>query len=161
MEKKMHNGLNQSVVRLSEKILLFPDPVLLQKCAEITDLEPWKEIATQMFAMMRANAGCGLAAPQVGLSYAMFVLNTAQPLVIINPRILEIGKGLWTEWEGCLSLPAGQRFQVVRPRKVKVRWLNLEGAEVTATYEGWTGRAWQHEFDHLQGILINNGIRRN
>jgi peptide deformylase len=135
------------------KLVLYPDPVLLQKCAEITDLEPWAKIAPIMFALMKENSGCGLAAPQVGLPYSMFVLLT-QSLVVINPKIISVGDRLWEMSEGCLSIP-GKKFNIVRPQKVKAKWTNLEGATVTATYEGWTGRAFLHEYDHLQGILIN------
>jgi len=137
-----------------EKLVLYPDPVLTAATREVTDLEPWKQIAPIMFDLMVKHRGCGLAAPQVGLSYSVFVLNVTKPMVVINPVIVEANKGVWEETEGCLSLP-GQKFKIVRPRRIKARWIDLEGKEQCATFEGWTGRAFSHEDDHLSGVLIN------
>lgn len=135
-------------------IVLYPDPILLQEAQNVKDLEPWKQIGPLMVQIMQSHNGAGLAAPQVGLSYKVFVLNLEKPIVVINPKILEVGNRLWTCTEGCLSIP-GKKFSITRPRKIKAEWLNLDGEKMIVQYEGWTGRVFQHEYDHIFGKLIN------
>ena len=133
---------------------LDTDSVLLKEAAEVDDLNPWEKIVPIMFDIMKKNKGCGLAAPQLGLSYRVFILNVTKPMVFIDPKVLEVGKSLKEDVEGCLSIP-GKNFNVIRPTKIKVEWTRLEdGDQQIQTYEGWTARAWQHEYDHLLGRLI-------
>ena len=136
-----------------DSVVLYPAPVLRRAGETITDIEPWKQIAPIMFDLMYRFHGCGLAAPQVGLPYCMFVLDVTRPLVCLNPEIIKTNDRLWTENEGCLSLP-GLRVPITRSRQIKIKYLNLDGEEEFATYEGWTGRAIQHETDHCFGKLI-------
>jgi peptide deformylase len=134
-------------------LVYHPDPILRVVGQPIEHPEAWEPIAPIMLDAMKQWSGCGLAAPQVGLSYQMFVLNVTRPMVIINPEILEVGDRLWEAEEGCLSIP-GTKINVIRPRKIKVRYTELGGKTKTAQFEGWTARAFQHEFDHCQGKLI-------
>lgn len=138
----------------NEQLVLYPDPILLNVSRKVEDLEPWAKLVPVMFDLMNKYNGCGLAAPQIGISYAVFVLNVTRPMAVINPVIVSQGDRMWEEIEGCLSLP-GQKFKVIRPRKIKARWLDVDGKEQCATFEGWTSRAFQHEYDHLSGTLIN------
>jgi peptide deformylase len=137
-----------------ENIVHYPNPVLSAIAKPIEDLEPWQAVADIMFDLMVKFRGCGLAAPQVGLSYRMFILNVTKPMIIINPELLEVGDRLEKHEEGCLSLP-GVKVEVVRPRKIKARWTNTKGKQQIAQYEGLTARAFQHELDHCFGVLIN------
>jgi peptide deformylase len=136
------------------EIVHYPDPVLMQECATIEDLTPWTKIAPIMVDLMVKNKGLGLAAPQVGLPYRMFVLGTAkESLAIINPKIIKFDKRTDKFEEGCLSLP-GVHVSIERSRQIKATWTTLAGKNVTATFAGWTARAFQHEIDHTFGSLI-------
>ncbi len=135
-------------------IVKVPDPVLSAVAEPVSDLEPWKQISEIMFDLMVKFHGCGLAAPQVGLSYRVFILGTSKSrLTFINPEILEVGDQKSVSTEGCLSIH-GFNVEVERPRKIKVKWISLNGKENIQTFEGLTGRAFQHENDHLNGVLI-------
>src|SRR3984957_9078100 len=118
--------IKEYLEKMPNEVIIYPDPILLKKTEEITDLEPWEKITTNMFEVMHKYNGCGLAAPQVGLSYSCFILNVKKPMIVINPQIIEIGSRLKEEFEGCLSLP-DQKFNVTRPCKIKVKWIDLEG----------------------------------
>jgi peptide deformylase len=146
-------------------IVKFPDPVLARKADPVTvfDAELAK-LADDMFASMYAAEGIGLAAPQIGLSKRLFIVDTSlgknqdERLVLINPEIVE-REGKQTEEEGCLSLP-DIRDKVNRSYRVKLRaqdvdgkWFEIEGDELLA-------RAFQHENDHLDGILFIDRLSR-
>lgn len=146
---------NEFLQNPPKAITLFPDPVLLVKAQPVTDYNPWKQISEIMLTLMVQNRGCGLAAPQVGMSCRAFVMNTGKnPMAIINPEIVEYGDRLERMIEGCLSLP-GEMVEMERPRRVKVKYTDERGKERKATFEGMTARCFQHEFDHLEGLLIN------
>jgi peptide deformylase len=135
-------------------LVKWPDPILAKPCLPIEDLTKWHNIAKKMFEIMYENHGCGLAAPQVGLLYRIFVLNTTgKEMVFINPILHKVNKGNEEMEEGCLSLP-GIKMIVSRPRQILVSWTDLDGDNHKSQYEGITSRAWLHENDHLNGILI-------
>jgi peptide deformylase len=141
-------------------LVYHPDPILRLDCQPIENLDEWIPIAPVMLKAMKDWRGCGLAAPQVGLSYQIFVLGVTKPMVFINPEILEVGERLALEIEGCLSIP-GTVVKVSRPRKIKVNWVELSGEKKTAQFEGLTARAWLHEFDHLNSKLIIDYQKRD
>ena len=129
------------------------DPILNKVCRPITEVTPKiRTLAEDMIETMYEANGVGLAAPQVGILKRIVVIDVGDgPIVLINPEILET-EGSQTGDEGCLSLP-GKAGVVTRPNYVKVRALDenmvereLEGTELLA-------RAFQHENDHLDGIL--------
>jgi len=104
-------------------------------------------------AVIRAS-GVGLAAPQIGVSKRIIVLDMDGEFhVLINPHIVEISDEEDESQEGCLSVP-GVEAPVVRKRRVCVRGLNLEGEEIEVGGEGLIARALQHEIDHLDGVLF-------
>ena len=103
--------------------------------------------------------GVGLAAPQVGILKRLFVIDIGEgPLVFINPEIIETS-GTQTDEEGCLSLP-GETKEVVRPNYVKARALNEKGEEFEIEAEELLARAILHEYDHLNGTLFIDRVKK-
>jgi peptide deformylase len=139
------------------KIIHYPDPRLRKKAASISQFTPeLAETAKKMIELMHADKGVGLAAPQVGLSISLFVMNpTGQPQdqrVYVNPQLSE-GDGSELGEEGCLSLP-GIRTNVDRYVKMTITAQDLAGHTFTESADGFVARIWQHEVDHLNGTLI-------
>lgn len=135
-------------------IVTYPNPVLRQKAQPIKKItKRIKKLAENMLETMYAAEGVGLAGPQVGVGERIVVIDIGSgPLVLINPQILEkVGQG--RDVEGCLSIP-GKSAYVTRAAKVKVAALDLEGRRVELEGEGYLARAFQHEIDHLDGILF-------
>lgn len=138
----------------------YGDPVLETPCEPITSFgtPDLQELVDGMFETMYAARGVGLAAPQVGVSQRLTVIDIscgedpAQKHVLINPEIVRV-EGLQTGEEGCLSIP-GFREQVTRARTAVVRARNLDGEPVEVTGEDLLARALQHEVDHLNGVLF-------
>jgi peptide deformylase len=111
-----------------------------------------------MLASMYAAPGIGLAAPQVGELLRLGVVDlkpddAPQPMVLVNPEIVAASAELATREEGCLSLP-GQFAEVTRPARVKLRWQDLAGAKREVEAEGLLATCFQHELDHLDGVLF-------
>ena len=137
-------------------IRLFGDPVLRQRAREITELDgDLARLAQTMIETMHEAQGVGLAAPQVGVQKRLYTYDLGlgdEPGVIINPEIVD-AKGEWTYDEGCLSVP-GLHFEIVRPKIVTVRGVDLDGNEVVIEGDELMGRLIQHEIDHLDGVLL-------
>jgi peptide deformylase len=142
-------------------LLLYPHPRLRDKAdAPLPDWEQLRQISRQMFDVMYQNRGRGLAATQVGLRYRLFVTNptgdaneVGREQVFVNPRIVDVKPRRARDEEGCLSLP-GLYADVDRPRRVKVAYEDLDGVTIVATYDGTFARIFQHELDHLDGVLF-------
>jgi len=140
-------------------IVKYGDPVLEKPTAAVkkfdTDLD---QLAEDMFASMYAAQGVGLAAPQIGKSIRLAVVdvtagkNPEAKIVLINPEVIH-AEGEVREEEGCLSIP-GFRGYVVRPQFVTVRAQNLKGETFEIRGENLLARAFCHEIDHLNGILF-------
>jgi peptide deformylase len=147
------------------EVVKYPDPVLSKPAAPMTNFDAaLKKLVAEMFASMYAAQGIGLAAPQIGLSKRLTVIdvsfqkNPEEKIVLINPEIID-QEGKQFEEEGCLSLP-DIREKVHRAARVTVRaqnergeWFEREGDELLA-------RAFQHEIDHLNGVLFIDRISR-
>lgn len=129
------------------------DPVLNQRATEITDINgKIAKLADDMLVTMYEEPGSGLAANQVGVAKRLFVYDVGHgPGVIVNPSIVETD-GEWTYDEGCLSIP-GISFELVRPNHVHLVGWDLDGNEVSIEAKELEGRAFQHELDHLDGVL--------
>lgn len=116
-----------------------------------------RRLVDDMVAACKRANGIGLAAPQVGrdLNLAIIYLDEAglPPFAILNPEIVSSSKESWEVEEGCLSMP-GVYGLVTRPKKVKVRFQDLEGEWHEIEDDGWVGRVMQHEIDHLNKTLI-------
>jgi len=142
------------------QIVHFPHPALRYKSTPITRIDSeLRQIVREMFELMYAADGIGLAANQVGLPWRLFILNlTADPdqkdeeHVFINPEIIE-RKGTIEAEEGCLSLPK-LYHQVRRSQEVVVEAYDLTGAGFELTIDDLGSRAVQHELDHLDGVLF-------
>ncbi len=140
-------------------IVKFPDPILQQPAEPVTVFDAkLRQLVDDMFSSMYDAQGIGLAAPQIGISKRLTVIDVSfqkdpkQKLVLINPEIVETS-GKQTEEEGCLSLPE-IRDRVVRAAEVKVRALDAEGKPVEVDGTELLSRALQHEIDHLDGVLF-------
>lgn len=142
------------------KIIKYGDPVLETKGEPVTEFDTaeLRQLVDDMFETMYAAKGLGLAAPQVGVSKRVAIVdvsvgaNEAEKFVIINPEIVA-REGTQTGEEGCLSIP-GFREPVARANKVTVRARDVKGEVVELTGEELLARAFQHEIDHLDGILF-------
>lgn len=151
--------------RKIHEIVKYPEPVLSKPAAPVTEFDAaLKKLVEEMFESMYAAQGIGLAAPQIGLSKRLTVIdvsfkkNPDERVVLINPEIIE-EEGKQFEEEGCLSLP-DIREKVHRAARVKVRAQNERGEWFEAEGTELLSRAFQHEIDHLNGILFIDRISR-
>jgi peptide deformylase len=147
------------------EIVKYPDPILKEKTQPIAQVdENVRRLVADMAETMYAAPGVGLAAPQVGSSLRIAVLDVTKAnepkdlIVLINPEIVA-AEGECTWEEGCLSIPDCNE-EVKRQKKVCVRFQNLEGEETTLIGEDLLGIALQHEIDHLDGILFIDRLSR-
>lgn len=145
-------------------ILIAPHPVLKLKARRVldTDADTLRDLIPRMFAAMYNAPGIGLAAPQIGLSLRMAVIdlapnNTRAPMVMVNPEIIARSAELNTHEEGCLSLP-NQYADVTRPTRVKIRFEDAMGLKQEIEADGLLATCIQHEIDHLDGILFVDHI---
>ncbi len=135
-------------------IRTFGDPVLKRRAAEVTEIDgALARIADDMLHTMYEAPGLGLAAPQVGVQKRLFVYDIGDgPAVVVNPVISET-RGEWVYDEGCLSVP-GLHFEIVRPKEVHLTGYDLHGSEVSLEADELLARLFQHELDHLDGVLL-------
>lgn len=139
------------------QVRLEEDPILLKKSREIKNIDNRiLALLDDMVDTMREHQGIGLAAPQVGILRKCFVVEVEDGEVykVINPEILET-KGQEVQIEGCLSIP-NFRATVERPEWVKMKYTDENGKEQIIEADGLLGRCLQHEFDHLEGVLIKS-----
>lgn len=140
---------------MSLPILKYPHPALRQKCQEVKNpADPViGQLILDMVKTLRANKGLGLAAPQVGQNLCLCVIELDNEIfVLINPEIKKFyGKDVEME-EGCLSFP-GKFLPIIRPEKVKVKFLGTNGKKQVIRAKGLLARVFQHEIDHLNGEL--------
>ncbi len=154
-------------------IIAYGDPVLRKETKEIDKDEEIdvKILSEEMFETMYNASGVGLAAPQVGKSYRIFIVDTT-PMedekypefkkVFVNPEIIGESGEEWDFEEGCLSIP-GIREEITRFDKIKIRFFDEEWVEHIEGYDGIAARIIQHEFDHLEGVLFTdylNGFKK-
>ena len=146
------------------RIVITGEPVLHSRAQEVTVFdEALRDLVRDMYETMDAAPGVGLAAPQVGVPLRVFVYDYAEDDgtprrgVVINPK-LELGPisndapDEENEIEGCLSFP-GERFPLKRADRVKMTGVDLDQKPLTFEADGWFARIFQHEFDHLDGLL--------
>ena len=138
------------------KILTYPAPPLRAGARPIETIDQTvKDVAARMLELTREAEGVGLAAPQVGLSWRMFVTSSADrkvDRVYINPQLATSGELVVRE-EGCLSLP-GVNVEIRRPASVAITALDPDGRTFVLEDDDLMARIWQHECDHLDGVLI-------
>jgi peptide deformylase len=132
----------------------YGDPVLKERTREVDDIDGGVvKLVDAMIETMYAAPGTGLAANQVGVQRRIFVYDVGDGArTVINPRIVE-SEGEWVYEEGCLSIP-GLSWEIVRPNAVHLVGIDLDGSEVSIEATELEGRVFQHELDHLDGILL-------
>jgi len=137
------------------KIREIGDPVLRTKCTEVEEVtDKTRKLLDDMAETMYDAPGVGLAAPQVGISKRIVVIDVGSGLLeLINPEIIESSEKTYIDNEGCLSIPE-KTAKVERAYKVKVEALDRDGKEIIVKGKGLLARALQHEIDHLDGKLF-------
>jgi peptide deformylase len=135
-------------------VRVYGDPVLKQVAREVDQFDgSLTNLVEGMVETMYDSEGAGLAAPQVGVQKRLFVYDVGEgPQAIVNPVIVETD-GEWYHDEGCLSIP-GLRLGLVRPDRVHLRGQDIDGNEVSIEADEFLGRVFQHEVDHLDGVLM-------
>lgn len=147
----------------------YGHPILRKKAQPITDInDTIRQLVDDMTETMEFNHGCGLAAPQVHQSVALFITSiphyaeddTVIPgklRVFINPKIISYSAEEWTCEEGCLSIP-DLRGEVTRPFKITIQATNLNGEVFTEEFEEFDAHVMMHENDHLNGVLYTDRL---
>lgn len=152
-------------------VCTYGNPVLREKSVPVEQVsEELKKLAEDMLETMYAENGVGLAAQQVGRTVSLCVVDVPadadvdedgqrenpdvkMPLILFNPVLAEVSEEKCSREEGCLSFP-GIYGHVVRPRRVRVNAMQLDGTEMTLELQGLVARAVQHEMDHLAGVVF-------
>lgn len=136
------------------------DPVLRQPASLVEDVTQIQDLIKNLFDTLEVSHGVGLAAPQIGIDKQVFVIAIdGIKKVFINPSVLATSEHAVEDIEGCLSLP-GLRLKVKRPPQIKAMWTNEQGEQEIADLDGLWARCWLHEYDHVNGILIDNRVSR-
>ncbi|MGB8253625.1 MAG: peptide deformylase [Anaerolineaceae bacterium] len=143
-------------------IITLPDPILRRKSHKVTSFDrSFQDLVDDMIATMRQAPGVGLAAPQIGVPNRLIVVEYGDEVdeekpkklyLIANPEIIQLSEEQVTGIEACLSVP-GLVGEVVRFEQVVIRGLNRFGKPARITAKGWLARIFQHEIDHLDGVL--------
>jgi peptide deformylase len=135
-------------------IRTYGDPVLNTPTTEIENIDAKvAALAESMIETMHDAPGVGLAANQIGVQKRLFVYDKGEgPHVVVNPVIVETS-GEWMYEEGCLSVP-GLSWEIIRPNAVHLKGYDLDGNELDIETDEYEGRIFQHECDHLDGVLL-------
>lgn len=146
------------------KIVKVPDPILESKTALVKEITPEiLKLTKDMIDTCRKAQGIGLAAPQIGKSLRLCIINLEHlglpPFALINPKIVKTSWKKVSMEEGCLSIP-GLYGMVKRPAKVTVKATNIEGRETKFEADGILARVLQHEIDHLDGVLFTSKMTK-
>jgi peptide deformylase len=146
--------VNVSSEHAPNSIRTYGDPVLTTVAATVENIDgKLVSLAEDMLHIMYEAPGIGLAGPQIGVQKQIFVWDLEDdPQVILNPVIVE-SSGEWVYDEGCLSIP-GLFVEMLRPKLILVRGVSLDGNEVEFEADELLSRLFQHEIDHLQGVLM-------
>lgn len=135
-------------------LVLYPAGILRTVCEPVTSFDSaLRDLAAEMLSLLRCGPGIGLAAPQIGSRQRLIVCDLQDhPLALTNPELKEATEPR-DSLEGCLSLP-GVRVNVRRPERIRVSGYDLEGRRRTFGAAGLWARLFQHQLDHLNGVLI-------
>lgn len=140
-------------------ILIHPDPRLKKLCEPVGEItRELRQLADDMLETMYEAPGIGLAAPQVGVTKRLIVMDcikegTPEPVVLFNPEVVWSSEDVSVYEEGCLSIP-DQYAEVKRPAEVNVRWTDIDGQAQERQFAGIWATCVQHEIDHLNGKLF-------
>jgi peptide deformylase len=141
-------------------------PVIRERAAEVTDIHDsyLQAFIDDLFATVTHENGMGIAAPQVSESKRIIILSprpntrypyapTMEPTAMINPEMVWASSEMEKDWEGCLTVP-GIRGKVPRHQTIRVQYQARDGARIETEYEGFLARVFQHEVDHLDGLVF-------
>lgn len=131
-------------------LVYHPDPILKEPCTKIPYQDELWDLRRNLWDTIQHHGGYGLAAPQIGKRWRAFIF---QGILCVQPIITRLGSSTSIEEEGCLSIP-GVLVQVERSDWIKVEYSTLTGEKIKSKLTGFSARVFQHEFDHLDGILI-------
>lgn len=147
------------IINMQREIKKYPDPILRKKSEDIKEInKEIKILAQEIIETKEINNGLGLAGPQIGVLKKIIVVQFKDgPRVFINPKIIEKSKETKIDKEGCLSFP-GLYLKIKRAKEIKVEALDINGEKNTIKTEDLIARIFQHEIDHLNGILIIDRI---
>ena len=141
-------------------ILIHPDPRLKKTCDPVAQVtEDLAKLARDMLDTMYDAPGIGLAAPQIGVTKRLIVMDcmkapeTPRPLILFNPEVVWSSSELSTYEEGCLSIP-DQYADVTRPQMIRARWMDEHGVQHERELDALLSTCLQHEMDHLEGVLF-------
>ncbi len=145
------------------------NPLLRTKAKPVKDVfDPEiRDLIESMILTMEEYKGVGIAAPQVYEPLQIFVMRSRpvkgkkqelMPTAIINPKIVKKSKKTEKGWEGCLSIP-GLRAEVVRPTEIEVEYTDQKGKKVYKKFKNFLARVFQHEYDHLQGVVYLDRVK--
>jgi peptide deformylase len=147
-------------------IRIIPDPILRKEAEPIERVDDeLRALMEDMLATMYEAPGIGLAAPQIGISRRLIVMDPAKedapktPVVMVNPKILVRSEEMRVHDEGCLSIP-DVTAEIERPAKTRVSYIDREGKQQEAEFEGIWSTLVQHEIDHLNGVLFIDYLSR-
>jgi len=156
----------RKIAQLGAEVLrLKAQPVIAIQAPKI------QQVITDLFATLANTNGVGLAAPQISESYRMLIIASRpserypyaplmQPTLMINPSFEMLSELMDKDWEGCLSIP-GIRAQVPRYTQIKVSYTSVEGRDVEQVLDGFVARVFQHEYDHLEGLVYLDRVETN
>ena len=147
--------------------------VLRLHAQEVQDISASEiqKVIDDLFVSLASTSGVGLAAPQISASWRMMIIASRpserypyapemEPTLMINPSFEALSQMQEKGWEGCLSIP-GIRAKVPRYTKIKVNYINALGDAVTQELEGFVARVFQHEYDHLDGLVYLDRVENN
>jgi len=156
--------------QVSLEIAKLGEPVLRKKAKKVKSISDKKiqKLISHMLVSVKNQSGVGLAAPQVFKSLQIMIIASKpnnrypsapfrMPFVLINPKIIKASKSKEKDWEGCLSIP-GIRAKVPRHKKITVQYLTQSGENKIEKFEGFIARVFQHEYDHLKGLVYLDNI---
>jgi peptide deformylase len=145
------------------EIIIGPEPILTEMVPEFNFQNPPenpKDIALELMKTMNDHGGLGLSANQIGKPYRVFsIRGYPENYVCFNPKIVHMSDELITLEEGCLSFP-NMIVKIKRPKNIRVRFQTPSGIVETKVFDGLTARVFQHELDHLNGVLFYNRANR-
>ena len=142
---------------IKPNLVFYPDKILLQPCEEVNfNIIDVSKYIEGMINLMETNNGLGLAAPQIGLNYRFFMMETD---MYVNPIILEKSKDIVIDVEGCLSFPQ-LSMRVKRAKTVIVEYTDIKGKRKEGKFDDYMARCFQHELDHLDGITFDQRVSR-
>lgn len=161
---KLEQEVDPGVVEGTDlRIMKYPHPSLRDANSIISEEElkdgSIAKVAKELFLLMYAAEGVGLAAPQVGVNKRLMIFNESgdrtkwlSEITMVNPQIIEFSAGKDVDVEGCLSFP-DMTGDVERSKWIKVEAVNLKGKKMKKKFTGWEARIFQHEYDHLDGVV--------